>query len=150
MRTRSVWTWVVVSTLGLGCAAGDAPDPDEHDGAPLSARAPDEPVDGNLIIEVVDASGRPVSVDDVTITNDGEAPSVATCFDKDEQGQCIAWIAEFSAVDHVTAWASHCGHRFGAPVLLSPDVSDVPLDLGVSVLAVSDLCPPIRTTPKDP
>ncbi|MCR9161346.1 MAG: hypothetical protein ACE37F_12195 [Nannocystaceae bacterium] len=137
MHTRP-WNWAAALLLpGLlgGCASGEIDD----DAAPGSA-VREAPVQGDLFIEVTDSRGAPLQPDSVVLTIDGERTVEADCM-HGEDGRCQVWVGGFAAMQRVTAWASSCGHRFGAAVPLGPEVDESePYEGAVTIVGVAGLC----------
>ena len=127
-------TWLsglLCVTLLVGCGdPGDEPDQE--------ALERDEPISGQIYIEFTDARGEPLPAERVEVSVDGAPAEEATCMDDG----CGVWVGEFEAMGRVTAWATSCGHRFGATVPLGPDLDPAsPLETGVTIVGVTGLCP---------
>ncbi len=114
---------------------------DELDDEPdLAEFVRETPVEGHLYVEVTDSRGEPLQPDSVVLTTDGRQTAEANCM-LSEDGRCRVWSGDFEAMERVTAWATSCGHRFGAAVPLGPDVDEAePFEGAVTIVAVSGLC----------
>ncbi len=139
MLTRP-WNWscLLLPLALFGCAGGDIED---VGGEPsLAEFVRETPVRGDLYIEVTDVRGKPLQPERVEISVDGETTIETTCMDE-QKGRCRVWIGDFEALEHVTAWATTCGHRFGAALPLGPDVDEgLPFEAAVTVVGVQGLC----------
>ena len=140
MHTRP-WNWgaaLLLPGLLAGCAGGDIDALDDEPG--LAEFVRDAPVEGDLYIEVTNSRGEPLQPDSVVLTVDGEQTVETDCM-LSEDGRCRVWLGDFAAMERVTAWATSCGHRFGAAVPLGPDVDEaVPFERAVTIVGVSGLC----------
>lgn len=98
------------------------------------------PVEGDLYVEVTNSRGEPLQPDSVVLSIDGERTIEADCM-LAEEGRCRVWVGNFEAMERVTAWATSCGHRFGAAVPLGPEVDEAePFEGAVTIVGVSGLC----------
>lgn len=140
MHTRP-WKWAAALLLPgvlAGCAGTETDELEDEPG--LAEFVRDEPVQGDLYIEVTDSRGEPLQPDSVVLTIDGDQTVDADCM-LSEDGRCRVWIGDFAAMSHVTAWASSCGHRFGAALPLGPDVDEAePFEGAVTIVGVPGLC----------
>jgi len=140
MHTRpwNMGSALLAATLLAGCAGTEVDTP-EGDPA-LGEFVRDQPVQGDLYIEVTDASGTPLQPDMVELRVDGVPTQTARCMD-DASETCSVWLSEFAAMERVSAWATLCGHRFGAALPLGPDVDETqPFEASVTIVAASGLC----------
>lgn len=128
-----------------GCAGADA---EALDGArDLGTFIREEPVRGILYVEVADADGTPLQPETVEISLDGDAIARADCMES-TAGLCRVWVGELEAFERVTAWATTCGHRFGATVALGPEVDESdPFEAAVTIVGVPNLCDSVEPAP---
>jgi hypothetical protein len=138
MDMRLPWALLVVTAV-VGCTGTDA---SPEQGSAAFDR--DTPVQGELFIEFTDADGVPLPAETVEISVDGAPGPEPTCMDD----TCGIWVGEYAAMGRVSAWATSCGHRFGATVALGPEVDEAsPYDVSLTIVGVAGLCTPANPIP---